>query len=413
MRHWRELVASDDLHLQRAWGAEDAHVLRRKGHLKEQDALIEFIIAMCRTHTATEAFRKMEGWVHEHRATPRASTLGRLVPSIGEFFTHLPLSAAMEEYDEFCGLSRRRYVAPNFAEVRHVLNMAQVRGSAPSLRLITFDADGTLYEDGAHFERDNAMIRKVIALLNAGVHVGVVTAAGYPGEAERFEGRLKGLLAAFRSAPVSPELQSRFHVMGGECNYLLRCVGPQARLEFVPPEEWQLPEMLAWTEADVQGLLDSAERALRSEAERLRLPVQVVRKPRACGVVPTGPVIYETLEEIALAVQAQLAGSALPFCAFNGGNDVFVDVGNKSIGLQALQRHLGARPDQVLHIGDRFTITGNDNQVRGSCSILWVANPDETAFFIQLLLRDMAAARAIGLPSFDALATLYNDDDDD
>jgi hypothetical protein len=279
----------------------------------------------------------------------------------------------MEEYDEFSGLSRRRYVAPNFAEaraharlfkrvhnlarvcaaltflrpclhftyarqVRHVLNMAQVRGSAPSLRLITFDADGTLYEDGAHFERDNAMIRKIIALLQAGLHVGVVTAAGYPGEAVRFEGRLKGLLvrpqrtldrdvcvrctacacaltrrpscaqAAFRT--VSPELRSRFHVMGGECNYLLRCVGapratplakhshvatsangyysamqprrpacmpaclrvvcahrhtasarhrpccspppslhacppgPDAHLEFVPPEEWQLPEML-------------------------------------------------------------------------------------------------------------------------------------------------------------------------
>jgi hypothetical protein len=49
-------------------------------------------------------------------------------------------------------------------------------------------------QDGAHFERDNAMIRKIVALLQAGVHVGVVTAAGYPGEAARFEGRLKGLL---------------------------------------------------------------------------------------------------------------------------------------------------------------------------------------------------------------------------
>ncbi len=161
------------------------------------------------------------------------------------------------------------------------------------------------------------------------------------------------------------------------------------------------------------GLLDDAERALRTEADRLRLPVQVIRKPRAIGVVPTGPVIYETLEEIALAVQATLSGSALPFCAFNGGNDVFVDVGNKSIGLQALQRHLGARPDQVLHVGDRFTITGNDNQVRGCCSILWVANPEETAFFMQLLLRDMAAARALGATSYEAMATLSNDEEDD
>jgi IMP and pyridine-specific 5'-nucleotidase len=84
--------------------------------------------------------------------------------------------------------------------------------------------------------------------------------------------------------------------------------GPEARLEFVPPAEWQLPEMLAWTEADVTGLLDDAERALRAEAQRLALPVDVIRKPRACGVVPTGPVIYETLEEIALACQARGLG---------------------------------------------------------------------------------------------------------
>ena len=38
------------------------------------------------------------------------------------------------------------------------------------------------------------MIRKITALLAAGLHVGVVTAAGYPGDAQRFEGRLKGLL---------------------------------------------------------------------------------------------------------------------------------------------------------------------------------------------------------------------------
>ena len=56
--------------------------------------------------------------------------------------------------------------------------MAQVHASAPGLRMITFDADGTLYDDGAHFEQDNAMIRKIIALMRAGVHVGIVTAAG-------------------------------------------------------------------------------------------------------------------------------------------------------------------------------------------------------------------------------------------
>ena len=37
----------------------------------------------------------------------------------------------------------------------------------------------------------------------------------------------------------------------------------------------------------------------------------------------------------------------LPFCAFNGGQDVFVDVGNKSLGLDALLKHLHVKPHQV------------------------------------------------------------------
>jgi hypothetical protein len=165
--------------------------------------------------------------------------------------------------------------------------------------------------------------------------------------------------------------------MGGECNYLLRVAGPDKRLEFVPDSEWKGPVMMSWSEDDCQRLLDSAEQLLLEGAHRLRLPVQVVRKERACGVVPTGPTIYEVLEELAITVQNQLQ-SDLPFCAFNGGNDVFVDVGNKSLGLEALMGYLGLAPAEVLHVGDRFTDSGNDSATRDCCSILWVANPEET-----------------------------------
>jgi hypothetical protein len=80
---WRSLLLqNDEGKPHRAWSAEDASVLRRKGHLKEQvmgdlrwcycfalpsvltshslrqDALIELIISLCRTHTPGEAFRK-------------------------------------------------------------------------------------------------------------------------------------------------------------------------------------------------------------------------------------------------------------------------------------------------------------------------------------------------------------------
>ncbi len=32
---------------------------------------------------------------------------------------------------------------------------------------------------------------------------------------------------------------------------------------------------------------------------------------------------------------------------------------------------------QALHVGDRFTTSGNDMATRDCCCILWVANPDE------------------------------------
>ena len=56
---------------------------------------------------------------------PKRSRLKELVPRIGNFYTNLHLSEALNEYDQFFALSRRRYVPPNFAEIRHVLNIAQ------------------------------------------------------------------------------------------------------------------------------------------------------------------------------------------------------------------------------------------------------------------------------------------------
>lgn len=69
----------------------------------------------------------MRACLQEHRSDPLRSKLKKLVPQIGAMFTHLPLARAFEEYDAFFSLSRRRYVPPNFAEIRHILNIAQVR----------------------------------------------------------------------------------------------------------------------------------------------------------------------------------------------------------------------------------------------------------------------------------------------
>ncbi|GBF99935.1 IMP-specific 5-nucleotidase, partial [Raphidocelis subcapitata] len=267
-----------------------------------------------------------------------------------------------------------------------------VHASADALRLITFDADGTLYADGAHIEQDSEMIRLMVSLMRLNVDVAIVTAAGYPGDASKFEGRIGGLLSAFRRLRLPPEVVGRFHLMGGECNYLLRANPTTYGLEFVPDEEWQPPEMRAWKEEDIRATLDEAQLLLTEGAARLMLPVNVIRKPRSVGVVPAGQTIYEVLEDLAITVKSNLV-SKLPFCAFNGGNDVFVDIGNKSIGLDALMRHLGLTPPEVMHVGDRFTDSGNDAATRDVCSIIWVANPEETGFFVRLLLGDLRAKR--------------------
>ena len=75
--------------------------------------------------------------------------------------------------------------------------------------------------------------------------------------------------------------------------------------------------------------------------------MQVIRKERAVGVVPKGVVVYEQLEELAISAASHLIDMPVPFCAFNGGGDVFVDIGNKSLGLHALMKFLGATSEQV------------------------------------------------------------------
>ena len=67
---------------------------------------------------------------------PRRSRLKRMVPVVGSFFTPIRLVDAFSEYDEFFALSRRRYVPPNFAELRHVLNIAQVTNNSMTWRTI-------------------------------------------------------------------------------------------------------------------------------------------------------------------------------------------------------------------------------------------------------------------------------------
>ena len=97
----------------------------------------------------------------------------------------------------------------------------------------------------------------------------------------------------------------------------------------------------------------------------------------------------EALDETVLRVQTHLHdhyAGGLPFCAFNGGRDAWVDVGNKRVGVSVLQAYVGAAPADTLHIGDQFLNTGNDYAARDCCPCIWITSPTETEYILRKIL---------------------------
>lgn len=320
-----------------------------------------------------------------------------LVPTVGTFFTPLLLEEAFKYQDSKRFISCRRFVPPSFNDIRLTLNTAQLMGlvKRSAVELVTFDGDVTLYEDGASLTPENPVISRIIRLLQQDKRVGIVTAAGYT-VAARYTERLHGLLEMVKyTSDLTPEQKTRLIVLGGESNFLFKfdATVPE-NLSWVPREEWLLDEMKTWSEADITELLDIAEAALRDCVSNLNLPAQIIRKERAVGIAPMpGTKMHrEQLEETVLIAQQTVENSAvgkrLPFCAFNGllpfnypllvlilsngsssgGNDVFVDIGDKSWGVLACQRYFGGiAKSKTLHVGDQFLSAGsNDFKVGGT-----------------------------------------------
>jgi IMP and pyridine-specific 5'-nucleotidase len=112
---------------------------------------------------------------------------------------------------------------------------------------------------------------------------------------------------------------------------------------------------------------------------------------RAVGIIPKPGHRFprEALEETVLVAQKILelsvVGRRLPFCAFNGGNDVFVDIGDKSWGVRACQGFFnGIEGGRTLHVGDQFLSAGaNDFKARLACTTAWIANPAETVSLLE------------------------------
>ncbi|KAH8838514.1 IMP 5'-nucleotidase [Pyricularia oryzae] len=335
---------------------------------------------------------------HQNDENPFPSKLKLLVPSIGPFFTRLPLEAAFKFQDRKRYISSRRFVSPSFNDVRLILNSAQIMAVTTygTLQLATFDGDVTLYDDGKSLEPDSPVIPRMMDLLHKNVKIGIVTAAGYT-TADRYYARLHGLLDSMASSSTPTDQQKQnLIVMGGEANYLFQFDSSAPHLlSAVPRERWLTPEMATWNEGDIKNMLDVAESALNDCVKNLNLPATVMRKDRAVGIIPRDPdvrIARESLEETVLVVQKILelstAGRAgrVPFCAFNGGNDVFVDIGDKSWGVTVCQQWFAGgstdkfiRGENTLHVGDQFLSAGaNDFRARSVGTTAWIASPAET-----------------------------------
>ena len=136
----------------------------------------------------------------------------------------------------------------------------------------------------------------------------------------------------------------------------------------------------------------------------LKLRARLIRKPRGIGIIPGGPskvateptghgsvkMKSEALDEVVFRCQKSLRDEtpriALPWCAFNGGRDAWVDVGDKCVGVQAMQAYLKIPPSKSLHVGDQFLKTGNDVAARECSPCIWIIRPQETFKILEILL---------------------------
>lgn len=307
-----------------------------------------------------------------------------LVPSVGVFFTPLLLEKAFTYQDQRRRISSRRFVPPSFNDIRLTMNSAQVMSLVADgpIELITFDGDVTLYDDGQTLDPENPVIQRILELLAGNVKIGIVTAAGYT-QASKYYERLYGLLEAVKTAVFTDRLSDpTLIILGGESNYLFHFdAASEHCLQYIPRSQWMLDEMADWTDDNVKALLDVAEVALRECISNLGLSAEILRKERAVGIIPSNEpnarkFTREQLEETVLitqqTVELSAAGKTIPFCAFNGGNDVFVDIGDKSWGVIACQNYLGGiQGSKTLHIGDQFLSAGaNDFKVRDPVSCI-------------------------------------------
>lgn len=276
-----------------------------------------------------------------------------------------------------------------------------------------------LNSDGGNFEENELLARSIHELLKHGVKVVLITAAGYGLDGKKYAVRLKGLFNSFIAGNLSSDEIERFYVFGGECNYLMRCEiedrddcegVSKVILVPVPTEEWQGdhlngPKPSKWDQNEISSILDTAENVMNQTLNDLKLRAKILRKERAVGLFPGGDEMAvkfpkghgskklkrEALDECVLRILSQLERQrppiSIPYCVFNGGRDAWIDIGNKSVGIQCLQAYFSFEPHNCLHVGDQFTLIGNDFAARKVCPTIWITKPQETEKILEHLLK--------------------------
>lgn len=365
--------------------------------LNNKDGLIMFLvnifhslfISNCIDKDIDIVLQSVEEMFLDHYKDPQHSKLKFLIDDIGIFYTKIPILKAFQTYNEKYRITKRIYVPPTFNEVRHILNVAQILSFEDGLDLLTFDADETLYPDGQNF--NDEILAGYISNLLRKMNIAVVTAAGYGNDAERYQERLDNLLKYFLTHNVSDSSYKKFYVMGGESNYLFKC-NSNAQLNSVPEHEWFRYKKKV-NEDTINTILDTAQKCLQQVIEDFNLRAHIHRKEKSVGLVPDQlpqknaiykkgkyMIKHEVLEEAVLRVKKAITQKKIdaPFCAFNGGQDIWVDVGNKAEGLLILQQLLNIEKRKCCHIGDQFLHSGNDFSTRFCSPTLWVSSPQET-----------------------------------
>eukprot|EP01080_Neovahlkampfia_damariscottae_P008363 gene8363-188_t len=370
-------------------------------YLSRRDQLIDYVKTSVRDNQSIQvAMEEVQKLFDEHYENGKEtkekevkSKLVDLVPAMkkARFFTKLDILTALKEYDEKYFVSKRKYINMSFREVRHILNTAQVHSISPNIKLITLDADGTLYEDGDNIDETNPVKKVIINLLeaNPNLNIAIITAAGYHHQATRYEQRFEHLLQDLSKCDES--VRKRFFVMGGECNYCF-CPNEKGKLDELKDDEWKLDEMKQWKEEEIEKFLKDVCDKITKVADDINLSYKykLIKKPRAIGYIPNDPNSRgraESCDEISLSIRRDL-NPPFKFCSFHSNGQVWVDVGNKSLGVKAFQQKFGAKSDETLHIGDQWREVGNDIAARKSSCTLWIVKPKETKFFLELLLSD-------------------------